>query len=265
MELFQTQALILKTTVYRDKDIIVHFLTDKYGKKNGIIYGARSLRSTFRGMSEPFNQLGIEFAEKEHAEMITVQSADIQESHVHLRKNYHFFLLASYFTELMHIAIIPDPESEAYFFLLKNALQKLPSKQGIKVNKLEFELKLLHLLGVFPQLENCVICTKPITKHKGAETVLNKNLQYLIDVVQGGIRCQECYGRDSNLIPLNPGSLMFLNRWHETLRHSKDPSVVPTRQNLIEVNPIIQASFKLHLPRMSKAHAMLEKGLEANH
>ena len=84
MELFQTQALILKTTVYRDKDIIVHFLTDKYGKKNGIIYGARSLRSAFQGMSEPFSQLGIQFAEKEHAEMITVRSADIQESHVHL-------------------------------------------------------------------------------------------------------------------------------------------------------------------------------------
>ncbi|MEE1574894.1 MAG: DNA repair protein RecO C-terminal domain-containing protein, partial [Deltaproteobacteria bacterium] len=149
--------------------------------------------------------------------------------------------------------------------LLKNALQNLPSKQGITVKKLEFELKLLHLLGVFPQLESCVICTKPITQHKGKKPVLNQNLQYLMDVVQGGIRCQECFGRDSKLIPLNPGSLMFLNRWHETLRHSKDPSIVPTRQNIIEINPIIQASFKLHFPRLPKAHALLEKGLEAHH
>ena len=110
MQLHQTHSLVLKTTSYRDKDLVVHFLTKEFGKKTGIFYGARSQRSAYRSMSEPFSLLGIEFSEKENADMITIRSADLLESHVDLRKNYHHFLLASYFTELVHISLIPDPE-----------------------------------------------------------------------------------------------------------------------------------------------------------
>ena len=33
MQLHQTQSLVLKTTSYRDKDLVVHFLTKEFGKK----------------------------------------------------------------------------------------------------------------------------------------------------------------------------------------------------------------------------------------
>ncbi|MCH2300940.1 MAG: recombination protein O N-terminal domain-containing protein, partial [SAR324 cluster bacterium] len=92
MQLHQTQSLVLKTTSYRDKDLVVHFLTKEFGKKTGIFYGARSQRSAYRSMSEPFSLLGIEFSEKENADMITIRSADLLKSHVDLRKNYHHFL-----------------------------------------------------------------------------------------------------------------------------------------------------------------------------
>ena len=261
MVLLQTQALVLKTTAYRDKDIIVHLLTEEFGKKTGIFYGARSPRSNYNGMSEPFSQLGIEFSEKENADMITVRNADIQKNHVHLRTNYDYFLLASYFTELIHIAIIPDPEGKDYFLLLKNALVSLASKQSNSTKKLDFELRLLHLLGVFPQLRVCIICNKPILQIQQEGSFLEKKNHYSMDVTQGGIRCQNCFSRDSKSILLNPGSLMFLNRWYQIQSHSKDLIVLPTRQNLIEINPLIQAFFKMHLPRLPKAYALLEKNI----
>ena len=88
-------------------------------------------------------------------------------------KIYYHFLLASYFTELVHISLIPDPESEAYFELLENALNHLPSKKDITAHKIEFELKLLHLLGVYPQLEHCVICSKTVFQEVPVKTELN--------------------------------------------------------------------------------------------
>merc|ERR1711991_862378 len=48
-------------------------------------------------MSEPFSLLGIEFSEKENADMITIRSADLLESHVNLRKNYHHFFTCQLF------------------------------------------------------------------------------------------------------------------------------------------------------------------------
>ena len=264
MQLHQTQSLVLKTTSYRDKDLVVHFLTKEFGKKTGIFYGARSQRSAYRSMSEPFSLLGIEFSEKENADMITIRSADLLESHVDLRKNYHHFLLASYFTELVHISLIPDPESEAYFELLENALNHLPSKKDITAHKIEFELKLLHLLGVYPQLEHCVICSKPVFQEVPIKTQLKpkKNRLYQIDITHGGVRCETCFSSNSQSILINPGSLMFLNRWSQTLRNFNSLEIRPTRQNLAEINPLIQESFKLHLPRQPKASSLLEKALD---
>ena len=40
---------------------------------------------------------------------------------------------------------------------------------------------------------------------------------------------------------------MFLNRWSQTLRNFNSLEIRPTRQNLAEINPLIQESFKLHL------------------
>ncbi|MEC7087646.1 MAG: hypothetical protein VXW83_09550, partial [SAR324 cluster bacterium] len=58
------------------------------------------------------------------------------------------------------------------------------------------------------------------------------------------------------------GSLMFLNRWSQALRNFNSLEIRPTRQNLAEINPLIQESFKLHLPRQPKASSLLEKALD---
>ncbi|MCH2295023.1 MAG: DNA repair protein RecO C-terminal domain-containing protein, partial [SAR324 cluster bacterium] len=140
----------------------------------------------------------------------------------------------------------------------------LPSKKDIIAHKIEFELKLLHLLGVYPQLEHCVICSKPVLQHPPEKTELNlkKNHLYQIDVSHGGVRCEKCFSSNSQSILINPGSLMFLNRWSQTLRNFKSLEIRPTRQNLTEIKPLIQESFKLHLPRQPKASSLLEKALD---
>ncbi len=43
---------------------------------------------------------------------------------------------------------------------------------------------------------------------------------------------------------------------------SSSLEIRPTRQNLAEINPLIQESFKLHLPRQPKASSLLEKALD---
>ena len=55
---------------------------------------------------------------------------------------------------------------------------------------------------------------------------------------------------------------MFLNRWSQTLKNFKSLEIRPTRQNLAEIKPLIQESFKLHLPRQPKASSLLEKALD---
>merc|ERR1711991_964711 len=180
-------------------------------------------------MSEPFNLLGIEFSEKENADMITIRSADLLESHIDLRKNYHHFLLASYFTELVHISLIPDPESEAYFELLENALNHLPSKKDITAHKIEFELKLLHLLGVYPQLEHCVVCSKPVLQHPPEKTELNpkKNQLYQIDVSHGGVRCEQCFSSISQSLESNVEKFQLLGNQANSTKSGRNQTTHP--------------------------------------
>lgn len=270
MELRESDSLVLKPMDYREKDCIIHFLTREYGKKSAILYGAKSIRSKQRAMAEPFVRLRMQFMEKPHTEMVGIRGVDLLHSYPSLRKNYRRFLHACYFSELLLTCMIPENESGSYFELLENALNNLELSAGelhsdrmktlVEV-KMEFELMLLKLLGVFPELKRCVMCGRELWDISARGFNLKHSETQQLDVPQGGLRCRSCRATHPDVIPLQPGSLKFLIHIHESIHNHQSPRVRPTRQNLVEIDKLTHSCIRHHFRRIPKSYAMLkEKG-----
>ena len=122
-----------------------------------------------------------------------------------LSKNYHHFLLASYFTELVHIS---DSRSQwVYLSFLKMPWIIFP--QRISLHTSWLNLNWNFIFGVYPQLEHCVICSKPVFEAPVKTEFNPKNRLYQIDVLR--VRCETCFTSNSQSILINR-SLVF-NRW----------------------------------------------------
>ena len=265
MEQRKSEALVLKSTPYLEKDFITVFLTKEFGKKTGRLRGARSLHSPYRGMGEPFIRMSLQFNEKESSNIVSIRSADLLESHQALRKQYNAFLHASYFTELLLHCIIPENESYSYYALLNKVFlelcadQRLSHEQRHEVVRLNFELSLLFLLGVFPQLEHCVICSRQIWRKEKERPVLNRKESHFFDVLQGGLRCHECSNGLWGLIQLKPGTIFYLIQWLKSQLNSQPMGIFPTRRNFIDLEILTCTCLRHHLHRFPKSHALLRR------
>jgi len=258
MKIIETAGIVLKTMDFKEKDSILTFLTHDAGKKAGILHGGKSVRSGNAAKAELFVINHFEYSEKPSAEMVRIRKCELLESFPPLRKNYAKFLHASYFSELLLQCEIPVVESQEYFDLLKDTLAQLSTaKTGIEI-KFNFELQLLNLLGIQPNLETCVQCEGELWQKQSGRNLSPKfKVPYQLDAGLGGIRCPKCCSSNSSAVYLHPGSLAFFRERHTSLHASS--AIRPTHNNLKELDQAIFVYFRHYFGRDLKSHALLKE------
>ena len=258
MKIIETAGIVLKTMDFKERDSILTFLTHDAGKKAGILHGGKSVRSGNAAKVELFVINHFEYSEKPSAEMVRIRKCELLESFPPLRKNYAKILHANYFSELMLQCEIPAVESQEYFDLLMDTLAQLSTaKTGIEI-KFNFELQLLNLLGIQPNLETCVQCEGELWQKQSGRNLSPKfKVPYQLDAGLGGIRCPKCCSSNSSAVYLHPGSLAFFRERHTSLHASS--AIRPTHNNLKELDQAIFVYFRHYFGRDLKSHALLKE------
>jgi len=258
MKIIETAGIVLKTMDFKERDSILTFLTHDAGKKAGILHGGKSVRSGNAAKAELFVINHFEYSEKPSAEMVRIRKCELLESFPPLRKNYAKILHANYFSELMLQCEIPAVESQEYFDLLMDTLAQLSTaKTGIEI-KFNFELQLLNLLGIQPNLETCVQCEGELWQKQSGRNLSPKfKVPYQLDAGLGGIRCPKCCSSNSSAVYLHPGSLAFFRERHTSLHASS--AIRPTHNNLKELDQAIFVYFRHYFGRDLKSHALLKE------
>jgi len=256
MKIIETDGILLKTMDYKEKDSILTFLSRDAGKKAGVLHGGKSLRSGNAARAELFVINHFEYSEKPSADLVRIRKCELLESFPPLRKNYSKFLHANYFSELLLKCEIPEVESMEYFDLLKGTFSQLSNaKTGIEI-KFNFELQLLNLLGIQPNLETCVQCEGELWyKRFGRNWAPKFTATYQLDAGLGGIRCPNCCISNSSSVYLHPGSLAFFRERYITL--FGDSVIRPTYNNLKELDEAIYVYFRHYFGTQLKSHALL--------
>jgi DNA repair protein RecO (recombination protein O) len=193
---FETEAVVLKQFDLGESDRLITLYTKEKGKLKAVARGARKGTKSRSGLVLPFSYhnfilyKGRSLAKINHIDSIALNS--------NLREDLEFMAYASVISEYIERAGLEDEADEALFSLLVVILEKMnqSSRDELFFYLCIFEAKLLLLLGVKPEIENCTICgTKMNLKGKTA-----------FSIKSGGSVCEDCLDKqvnDYNYLTLN--------------------------------------------------------------
>lgn len=187
MATFETEALVLKQFDLGESDRLITLYTREKGKLKAVARGARKGKKSRSGLVLPFSYhnftlyQGKSLAKINHIESIAMNSK--------LREDLDYMAYASVVSEYVERAGLEDEADQALFSLLAVILEKMAESEKAELlfYLTVFKAKLLLLLGVKPEIENCTVC--------GGEVDLQGSTP--LSVEEGGSICGDCFNDNS--------------------------------------------------------------------
>lgn len=189
-----------------DKRLVI--LTKELGKISAFAKGARRQNSALLACGEPFT-FG-EFTLYVGRNSYSVTSADISNYFPELRSDYEGLCHGLYFCEFAdYITKEHGDETEVLKLLyqslralIKNTIEK-PLIRAI------YELKMITLMGIAPQVFYCVKCENRSNRSNSNEN-MQKAIKYKFSSKSGGILCEGCNYHDKLAITIDTSTLFTM-------------------------------------------------------
>ena len=196
MALHQSDSIILKTYPLGEADRIVAFFSRDHGKLRGVANGARKMKNRFGASLEPLAHSRIQFFEKENRDLVRIQSADLLDSPMKLFEDYDRAVCAGHLIQLLDRFLPEHEPQDAVFRLVRMTVRALEQGCPIEFAGCYFEVWMLRLAEVFPDLFMCSTCSKYLQAED--ERFLAPGLQAVV--------CGACAGTAASGISRNGNS-----------------------------------------------------------
>ncbi|MCD6336719.1 MAG: DNA repair protein RecO [Candidatus Marinimicrobia bacterium] len=157
-----TQAFVLKINPKGETSAILHCFSKDFGKIILIAKGARSAKSPFKGLIEPFSLLNIHFNEKKDRPYQFLSQAEYLHPYTHLKRNPEAVLYGSIILEILY----KEPEVEAdilLFDLIRHVFNAMEAGASPQIAHWYYILHFLEIEGLSLNTENCSQCDQKMT------------------------------------------------------------------------------------------------------
>jgi DNA repair protein RecO (recombination protein O) len=176
----KTEAIILGSMNLGEADKLVTFFSLDRGKLKGTAKNARKSFKRFGAGLEPFTHCRLHLYEREHQELIRLESSDIITPHFALTGDLSRMAAGSVILELVR-ELAPEAERNAQaFLLLAHVLHMLNNGDDPLFLLRIFEIRLLSLLGYQPKLDHCLSCGRTADR------------EMIFLALKGGVLCPDC-------------------------------------------------------------------------
>jgi DNA repair protein RecO (recombination protein O) len=162
MALHQSDSIILKTYPLGEADRIVVFFSRDFGKLRGVANGARKMKNRFGASLEPLAHSRIQFFEKENRDLVRIQTAELLDSPMKLFGDYDRAVCAGHVVELMDRFLPEHEPQDPVFRLVRMTVRALEQGCPIEFASCYFEVWMLRLAGVLPDLSVCSACSRQL-------------------------------------------------------------------------------------------------------
>lgn len=153
----QSEALVLRTYPFHEADLLVTLFTRGEGKVRGVAKSAKKSKRRFGGALEPLTHVIAHWEEKEKQELARLDSFDIISSPLATQVSYARLLALGYVAEVID-QLLPDREpSDAIFRLALSVVNHLRA-DAIWMPLTYFDLWIVRLIGLLPDLHQCMAC-----------------------------------------------------------------------------------------------------------
>lgn len=193
-----TDAVILRSNIFRETSQLLTFLTQDFGKIHTLAKGVRNRPDRFGSTFELFSCNRIVFYERNRSGLQLLSQCDLIDPFPPIRPSLEKTACALYFIELVdRMTAWGDRNKRLYSFLLEG-LRQLSKEIRIREMTRIFEVKLLSLSGLMPEVSRCQRCGG-----KGGEP-------FVFSFRKGGILCASCLSGEDPALPLSRGTLASL-------------------------------------------------------
>src|ERR1700676_5695626 len=147
-----SESFILQTCPFRESDLIVSFFTRDQGKLRGVAHRARRPKNSFGSGLERLSHATVSYYQKEHRELVSLNSCELVHSQFTLASNYESSVALDYLAEITEQLLPPNETNERHFRLLIAVLDYLRSNENIWPAVTYFALWSVRLAGFLPDL-----------------------------------------------------------------------------------------------------------------
>jgi DNA repair protein RecO (recombination protein O) len=137
------------------------------GRLRAVATGARRTKSRYGAALEPLSHVRVFIFEREHRDLLRMNSAELIESFFDMQKDYRIQLAAQYIAEVAE-RMIPEREvNERLFRLFLAVLRCLKHSGEVTRPLLYFDYWLLRLAGFLPDFDRCQNCGRALGDEGG--------------------------------------------------------------------------------------------------
>ncbi len=200
MPTIKTTGVVLDTVRVGEADRIVTYYSPDQGKLKAKAKGIARTKSKYGTAAELFAlDSFILYAKREDQEIYTLTECMVIDSREEIRSNLAKLAVATYLAEMTVAFTAPqDPQPELWDILEESA-KFLKTSSDPSLLPWIYQLKLLDILGHFPDLTGCQSCGKPYLK--GAA---------YFQGALGGILCRDCHGHEAGEVFLHGATIQWI-------------------------------------------------------
>jgi DNA repair protein RecO (recombination protein O) len=147
-----TTGLILRTRSFTETSLIVHWLTPDFGRIATIAKGAHRSKSPFLGKLDLFHLADFSFSRSRRSDLHILREVSLRKMHGALRRDVLLLRQAAYAVTFIEQATEIETPLPAIYELMPGFLGHLCERPAKSQTVFAFELKLLHELGLKPDL-----------------------------------------------------------------------------------------------------------------
>jgi DNA repair protein RecO (recombination protein O) len=185
MGLRRSEAIVIGGHNLAEADRIIPFYTRNLGIVRAVAQGARRMRSRFAGSLEPFTHGHLVYFERPNRNLHAINEFAVLHAFPALRQDLDRLVHASCAAELVAASSAEEDPNPDLFAALLSTLELLNAAVPPAPVLRAFEVKVLTLHGLLPELYVCAVCRRPIGEGGGAS----------LSARRGGLVCAAC-GRD---------------------------------------------------------------------
>lgn len=145
-------GIILRARPLTETSLILHWLTREFGRIATVAKGARRAKSPFLGKLDLFYEADFSFARSRKTDLHILREVNLRETNRHLRDDILKLNRAAYACAFIEQATETETPLPAIYNLLREFLKALGAQKSPVQMIFAFELKLLHELGLAPDL-----------------------------------------------------------------------------------------------------------------
>jgi len=241
----QSEAIVLRSYPVHEADLLVTFFTRAEGKLRGVAKSAKRSKKRFGGALEPLTRITVYWEDRERNELTRIDHCDVLDSPLTSTVDYPRAVALGYISEVLD-QLLPDRESNETLFRLTAVVLENLQAGAIWLPITYFDLWLVRLTGLLPELEQCIEC--------GARL----NGQAYFHPLSDGLMCPEhkrLASMEMTAASRDAAAQILSNSLPALLRSSGTWS----RTRSADLRKFLQQRVELHLEKKLVTAGMLDK------